>query len=302
MSRVMVASGLSLWLGATLLLSQLRWFARRPTVERLRPYVPIDYRVDGGPGVFSVATFRDLAAPLSQLIGGHLARLFGVTEDVGLRLRRIHSPIDAATFRLRQLVWSLVVTALGATISLIAGLGPIPAFGLVTGGALLTFLVLEQQLSMASRSWQRRVFLELPVLSEQLAMLLAAGYSLGGGLHRLAERGQGACARDLSRVMTRVTQGLDEVTALEEWAELVQVPAVDRLVAVLGLNQQATDLSTLIAEETRSVRRDVQRELMETIERRAQMVWIPVTVATLVPGVIFLAIPFFETMRLFATS
>ena len=41
------------------------------------------------------------------------------------------------------------------------------------------------------------------------------------------------------------------------------------------------------------------RETLDLIERRSQQVWIPVTVATLVPGVMFLAVPFIEAMRLF---
>ena len=75
---------------------------------------------------------------------------------------------------------------------------------------------------------------------------------------------------------------------------------LDRLVAVLALNREAGDLGRLIAEEARAIRRDVQRELIETIERRGQQVWIPVTVATLVPGVLFLAVPFIEALRLFS--
>ena len=51
-----------------------------------------------------------------------------------------------------------------------------------------------------------------------------------------------------------------------------------------------------------SIRREVQRELIEQIERRAQQVWIPVTVATLVPGAVLLAVPFIEALRLFSTT
>ena len=71
---------------------------------------------------------------------------------------------------------------------------------------------------------------------------------------------------------------------------------------LLALNREAGDLGRLIAEEARSIRREVQRELIEVIERRGQQVWIPVTVATLVPGVLFLAVPFVEGLRLFSTS
>ena len=64
-----------------------------------------------------------------------------------------------------------------------------------------------------------------------------------------------------------------------------------RLVSVLSLNREAGDLGRLVADEARSIRREVQRELIAQIERRAQQVWIPVTVATLVPGAVLLAIP-----------
>jgi hypothetical protein len=73
-------------------------------------------------------------------------------------------------------------------------------------------------------------------------------------------------------------------------------------VSALALNRQAGDLSRLISDEARAIRRDVHRDLVESIERRGQHVWIPVTVAALVPGVIFLAVPFIEALRLFSDT
>jgi tight adherence protein C len=72
--------------------------------------------------------------------------------------------------------------------------------------------------------------------------------------------------------------------------------------AMIALNTDASDLGRLVSNEARAIRRDVQRDLVQIMERRGQQVWIPVTVATLVPGVIFLAIPFVEALRLFAGS
>ena len=57
------------------------------------------------------------------------------------------------------------------------------------------------------------------------------------------------------------------------------------------------DDGDLISAEARTTRREVHRELEELIERRGQQVWIPVTVATLVPGVIFMAVPFVDAMN-----
>ena len=300
--RVALLCALAVWLGTTLLLSQARWFARRPLADRLRPYVPGGERVQPRATMLSVESFRDVIGPVARALGARMAAAFGVDEDVSTRLERVHSPLDAASFRLRQLALTAGSLAVGALMATALQLPTAVALLVVIGLPLLTFLAVEQQLANESTRWQSRLFLELPIVAEQLGMLLSAGYSLGAALNRLAARGKGNCSRDLARVCGRIRQGLSEVEALHEWAALERVDALDRLVAILRLNREAGDLGRLISEEARSIRRDVHRRLIETVERRGQQVWIPVTVATLVPGVIFLAIPFIEAMRLFTQS
>lgn len=300
MSRTVVLSGLALWAGATLLLSTTRWFSRVSLAERLRPYAVGGMATSGRSGLLSIESFRDAIGPLSRAIGERLAKLLGVAEDLETRLWRIHSPLDATAFRIRQVGYALAGFAVAGLVT-VAFRPPVPiALLFLLGGPLLAFLILEQQLAAASKAWQRRVFLELPVVSEQLAMLLSAGFSLTGAMNRVATRGHGACAQDLARVLARIRQGLSDTEALREWGAIAQVEAVDRLIPVLALNREASDLGRLLSEEARGIRRDVQRELVELVERRGQQVWIPVTVATLVPGVIFLAVPFITALRLFA--
>lgn len=302
MSQLVVAAGLALWLGLVLVLSQLRWFARRPITERLRRYAPGGHVLERRRGVLSVDSFRDVFGPLSQTVGATVARLFGVSEELEIRLRRIHSPLDVVGFRSRQVGWSLTGFAGAMGLSLLVGL-PAPAtflLGLTT--PLVVFLVLEQQVALASERRRRRVFLELPVIAEQLGMLLSAGYSLTGALGRIAERSNGVCAEELRHVVARTRQGLTEVQALREWSNLADVDALDRLVAVLSLNREAGNLGQLIAPEARSVRREAHRELLASIERKNLQVWIPVTVAALVPGVILVAVPFIDALETFSRS
>lgn len=300
MSRLIVVSGLVLWTGSTLLLSLTRWFSRVPLGERLRPYSIGGMAGHGRAGILSLDSFREAVAPTSRMVGERLARILGVAEELEVRLQRIHSPLDATTFRVRQAGYCVAAVALGALFVLATGPALPIALLFLLGPPLLCFLLLEHQIAAASRAWQRRVFLELPVIAEQLAMLLSAGYSLSAAMQRVATRGRGACARDLRSVLSRMRQGLSDVEALREWAGVVQVDAVDRLVPVLALNREAGDLGRLLSEEARGIRRDVQRELTETVERRGQQVWIPVTVATLLPGVVFLAVPFISALQLFA--
>lgn len=290
------------WAGATLLLAEVRWFRRPSLADRLRPYSPGGLRNTGRSGPLSVTSFRDVVAPLARNVGDRIAGVFGVRDGLQARLLRFHSPLSVTAFRTRQLGWVLAAFGIGCLIGLTVGVAAPIALLIIFGAPLLAFLLLEQQAIAASTRWQRRVFLELPIITEQLAMLLSTGYSLGAALNRLARRSHGACATDLTLVCGRIRQGLSEIAALREWSDLVQVDALDRLVSVLTLNAEAGDLGALISEEARAIRGDAHRELLETIERRSQQVWIPVTVATLVPGVLFMAVPFVEAMRLFTGS
>ncbi len=303
MTRVAIASGLVFWVGATLVLSQRRWFARRSLADRLRPYEPGGLATNAaGPGLLSVESFSDVIAPLARALGERISRLLGVSDELSVRLKRVHSPLDQTDFRVRQLGWSVVGVVGGILVAAAVRPPALIALLCIIGGPVLAFLLVEQQLSTESDRRKRRLFLELPVVAEQLGMLLSAGFSLGAAVNRLSARGQGASGQDLRRVVVRVRQGVSEVDALREWAATADLDALSRLVAVLALNREAGDLGRLIAEEARSIRRDVQRELIEQIERRSQQVWIPVTVAALVPGAIFIAIPFIQALQAFGVS
>jgi tight adherence protein C len=297
MLRALVPIGLLLWVGLTLLFHELRWFSRPSLSERLSPYVPGAMGTTRRVGLLSAESFREAVGPLARTLGERLSRVFGISEDLERRLTRVHSQLDVTAFRVRQIGWGLAGLGIGTLLAV--AIRPSVPIGLLfsLGGALLAFLVLEQEVAGASDRWKRSLYLELPVVAEQIGMLLGSGYSLNAAIERVSRRGHGAAAQDLRRVLRRTRQGVDESTALREWADLADVEAVERLVSVLKLNREATDLGRLIAEEARTIRRDVQRELIETMEKRGQQVWIPVTVATLVPGVIFIAIPFTQALE-----
>lgn len=301
MTRLLILTGAATFVGFSLALSELRWFRRPGLATRLSPYAAGVVSSDSA-GVFSVASFREVVAPLAQALGARAAQLFGVSEELSVRLSRIHSPIDATAYRVRQMGWVGATLALATLASAGLRLAPLLAILATVGLPALAFLALEQRVASASEDWQRRLFLELPVIAEQLAMLTTAGWSLGAALQRLGTRGTGACAADLRRVSQRIRQGLSEADALREWAERADVEALNRLVSVLALDREATDLGRLIAQEAQSIRRESQRQLIETIETRNQQVWIPVTVAALVPGVLLMGIPFLDALTLFSSS
>ena len=299
-SRVFVAAGAVLGLGLTLLLSHVPAIGRQRLAERVAPFLAsgsADRRV-GPAGEGPARALASLAGDL----GERLAALAGRGDEVAARLYRIHSPLSLASFRLRQLGWAVAAFLAGAGIGGATGLPPVVGLMAAPACALASYALTEAALVRACRRFEERRTLELPVVAEQLAMLVSAGYSLGSALARIGQRGSGACARDIRRVHQRVRQGVPELQALREWSAGAASPAVDRLVAVLVLSAETGDIGRLLAEEARSIRRAVQRGTVEVMDRRSQQVWVPVTVAALVPGVIFLAVPFVSALRLFATG
>ncbi len=285
------------WIGATLLLSSLRWFRAVPLVERLRPTTqPAGRRSVPGTG-FSVHSISAVLGPLASSIGDRLLSTIGARADTARHLARVGSNSTVTDVRVRQAAWAGAGASAAVGLFVAAGAAvPLVAFA-ATGAAVLAVLVIEDRLVRSSREWQRRLAMELPVVAEQMGMLLSSGMSLSGAIRRLGERTQGVASAGLAGVALRVRQGVGEVDALREWAALAEVRSLDRLVGVLALNREASDLGALIAAEARSARAESHRELLEHIDRRGQQVWIPVTVATLVPGVIFMAVPFLDAMR-----
>lgn len=292
MTGLLVLAGLTLWVGLTLLLAEVRWFSRPPLTDRLAPFVPGGDEVPRRSGWWSVATVSEVIAPLARDIGAAVGRAVGVTEDLGRRLRQVHATADPTSFRVRQLGSAAAAFAAAVLLAVLLRFPLLLAIAVPTITALLALLLVEQRLLTASAAWQRALTLELPVVTEQLAMRMGAGASLTVALERVASRGRGAVARDLTRVTARIRQGAAADRALAEWADLAAVDAVTRLVSVLQLDRDTGDLGRLLAAEARTLRQEQHRHLVEVAEKRGQQVWVPVTVAALVPGTVFIAIPF----------
>lgn len=298
MMRLFAAAGLLLFVGATLLLSEFRFFKSQSLAARVSPYLP-GGRSARSTELLSLESFSQLLRPLAEASGAVAARVFGVSEELPRRLRRVHWEIDASGFRVRQIGWAFGAFAVVLVFGVIVGLPtPLLAIFLVVG-PLLAFLIVEQQLANASDRWKERTFQELPVIAEQIAMLLGSGFSLGAALQRVSSRGSGVIARDLDVVVRRIQQGSSENAALREWAEIVDVEAVSRVVSILALNKEAGDLGSMVAAEARTIRSEAHRALLESIEKKNQQVWIPVTLAALVPGVILMMIPFISALSEF---
>ena len=298
MIRLLVLAAMCAVTGGSLLLSRAPWFRQPNLVVRLRPHTP--GLTERRPRVLGARSFRDALGPAAEQLGGAVARAVGVNEDLSIRLRRLHRAQTPAEFRITQLR-HMVLALLGAA-ALVTIVSMPTVFATIAVVCLpgLSLLIDEQRLSTRSALWKRDLALELPVVEEQLAMLLDAGWSLGGALQHVAERSVGPVAQDIDRLLRSVRRGNSYRDALGEWDEIAGCPTVSRLVAILRLSEQGGDLGRLVADEAQLGRDERHRELLAAVERKGQQVWIPVTVAALVPGCMLLAVPFIRALSFFS--
>lgn len=284
----------ALGVGATLLLACSPWFGRERTIVRLAPYLP----EPKGPARNTVDRIglRETLEPVLESFGRGLGRLLGIITDLPLRLRRAGVTTDPYDFRLFQVSSGIVALILAAILWVVTAVPTLLGVSVMITAPVVTVLGVEQWVNHRMEERARRIHSELPVVIEQLGMLVSAGFSLTAAVAQIASRGTGTVAGDLGEVTTEIRRGVAPTDAFRTWADTCGLPAVERVVAVLALNSEASDLGALVSAEARSIRASAHRELLETIEKRSQLVWIPVTVATLVPGLIFLAVPFYAAM------
>ena len=237
---------------------------------------------------------------LTAALARRVAALADADADLAARLREAGSARSPFDFRTRQ-VGSAAggLAASGAALGAI-GTRPLLALAGALGVAAAVYGAAEHLLARSIAERRTQITEELPIVAEQIGMLLASGLSLTSALHNAARRGQGVCAEGLERIGARVAGGAAVEVALAEWADEAGSAEIRRFVGVLTLHEDTADVAALVSDEARSARMEAHRRLIAHIERRSEQVWIPVTVAALVPGCVLLAIPFSDALSGYA--
>ena len=230
---------------------------------------------------------------------GRIATLLDSDAELRARLSQAGIAQSPSAFRTRQ--YAMCGAVLIASVAALSIIGARPLLGLAgaLAAAAATYGTFEHHLGRTVADRHTQITEELPIVAEQIGMLLASGMSLTSALEATARRGNGICAAGLERVSAHVSGGTAVEVALAEWADDAGSAEIRRFVGVLTLHEETTDIAALVSDEARSARMEAHRRLIAHIERRNEQVWIPVTVAALVPGSVLLAIPFSDALASF---
>lgn len=201
-----------------------------------------------------------------------------------------------ATPQLRNKVAEIGISLLGAVIAirLSPGNAILPLALLGAASALVLTKIIEKTV-LDHRIKRRTVALDLSIIAllEQLHLKLANGNSLQSSILRT----DGITNKDVLSLQNLVKSGLDLESATSYWIEEFDTPSKRRAADLLLARTTTSETLALLAGLIHQLRNEQRFTLIAEIERRNQLVWIPVTIAVLVPGMIFIAIPLEATLR-----
>lgn len=262
--------------------------------ERVSPYLS---GLRGQPSSLLARPPRSRSA-LGARIESVLRRL-GVTTDRRLfeRIGAAGLDVDAAGFRLEQLLWAISVTV--ATWALVASasvagmefdLRALPALSAVSFAS--GFLARDWWLSRQVEARRAALQDELPTAIDLMTLSIMAGESVPAGLARVAKVLRTGIGIEFDKVVADIRAGSSTVDALDDMRRRLPLPGIARLVDALitGIERGAplADVLRAQADDGRETRR---RMLLEMGGRREVLMLVPVVFLILPVVVVFALFP-----------
>jgi tight adherence protein C len=292
--------GGSLGLGICLLASLApRWGA--PSLSRrVAPYIR-DLTDPRGTTPAAVLGGQDLSAVWREM-QLRFGRLLGGSASLDRRLRQAGSPLDAASFRGRQLGWAVVGLGTGAVLLValvLVGRSSAVMWLLPPVFAVAAAVLCDALLSRAARTRTARIAEELPTVLEFLALCLSAGEGIMDSLRRVGDAGAGELTTELRGVVVAVGTGSSLSESLTALSTRLQLPALsralDQLVAAID---RGAPLAHVLHAQALDAREDAKRGLIEQAGRKEIYMLVPLVFLILPLSVLFAVFPGIFMLRL----
>lgn len=207
--------------------------------------------------------------------------------------KRTRNTLAQRTFRpAGQVISSLLGAA--AAIVLFPGEASVPIAALgAASGAALAWLAQNWVSNRRRKHRTDEVDHAIVSLLEQVHLKLVNGNSLNAAL----ASAEGVANSDVALLQNLLRSGLDLETAASFWLEEFDTESKRRLTDLFLAKTTTSETLALLSALISQLKKEQRFSLVGEIERRNQLVWIPVTIAVLVPGMIFIAIPLEATLH-----
>lgn len=165
-------------------------------------------------------------------------------------------------------------------------------------GALAGYLVWRIRATADARRKDRRYRLELPIVTDALAMQVVSGESIGTSIEHVAESSRGEVSDGLRRVLRMIDSGTATPDALEVEAEHARHPDGKRLLETLAhAHAHGGRLADSLADLSTDFRAGMERDVTSEGGRRAVAAHGPVLALMVPTALLFLLYPTLVGLR-----
>lgn len=236
----------------------------------------------------------NLITPLWETLGSS-------SDSVQNRLQILGNAGTLTTFRLYQISLSTFGATLIGMILLILNQGNLTILTWLIATALSFIsitLLWDKYLTYRVKTFARKLNYQVADAAELLALVISAGESLPGALHRVAKVSGPQMKTELASALNEITQGTPVSKALTHLEERTPSPQLKRLLNTLvsGMERGAS-LSEILRHQAKDLREESLRNLLEAGGRKEIAMLLPVVFLILPVTVIFALYPGLIALR-----
>ncbi|WP_298208091.1 hypothetical protein [Ferrimicrobium sp.] len=188
-------------------------------------------------------------------------------------------------------LFAVALTLVGPNVSVT--LLAVPLWFLILGAQRLLLFAAAQQTERALRN-------DLPLLLSELQAALDRGHSLAAAVTVVAHSTETAWSAHLERASSSLTRGEPIAGVLNDLANIFADPDISRALTLLALSSQHQVAQQLVGQLLTKAKLDHHHRLIAIAGKREQLIWIPVALATLIPGVLLVIVPLIGSLKLLA--
>jgi Flp pilus assembly protein TadB len=159
----------------------------------------------------------------------------------------------------------------------------------------VAFPVVNDQLRKAKIT--KAIDANLALDIEKMAVYLSAGLSITSAIARLSKNSTIACRALFEDLNLSLASGVELSEALAILQITFNSDSLHRFCIILESGLWGGNLPRAARHEAQSQRVDAHRQALALMEKNSQKIWIPITIAALVPGIILIFIPFLSILR-----
>ncbi|MDQ0277060.1 tight adherence protein C [Arthrobacter silviterrae] len=295
-----VATGLGLGFGLWTVFARIPAMRRPTFADRVEPQLR---SLESRSKLLAEDETSALFGPLERLfrlvladVVGRLGRFNISVKGLRARLAQAGRNESALEFRAVQFLWAGAGMVVGLVLSLVLAwsgrTNAMVGFAFTIGFMLGGYLSYDYLLGIRIKRRQARILAEFPAMAELMALAVGAGESAGSALDRVARQSRGELSAEFAKVLAQTRTGVPLVTALGEFSDRLNVPALTRFVDGISVAvNRGTPLADVLRAQAQDVRDVAKRELMEAAGRKEIAMMIPLVFGVLPLTVVFAVFP-----------